>query len=169
MKTWKRIWNGTEDVLSGSLLLIGLAISLYGVFMRYVMNSPQAWVDEIFKYFVIWGVLIGGSVALRENHHISVDILYEAFPKWLRKVVDIFANLVGISFSLFLAYYGYQLVMAKFVSQQLSIDVGVPLWIVYLILPLSGILLGLRFVERIFGVIKGDQEPKEDIHDSALI
>ncbi|UFJ38904.1 TRAP transporter small permease [Brevibacillus humidisoli] len=170
MQTIKKWWDNLEELLSGSLLVIGLAISLYGVFMRYFMNAPQAWVDEIFKYFVIWGILIGGSMALRNNHHISVDLLYDKFPKGLQKCSDLFANLVGLIFGVFLAYNGWVLVMARVVSGQVSTDVGVPLWIVYLILPLAGVMLGLRFIEKIYRLLKkGGSHPEEGTHDTASV
>ncbi|MBO8164166.1 MAG: TRAP transporter small permease [Brevibacillus sp.] len=161
MSAIKKWWGYLEEILSGSLLLIGLSISLYGVFMRYFMNAPQAWVDEIFKYFVIWGILIGGSMALRDNHHISVDLLYEKFPKPLKKLANIFASIAGILFSLFLAYNGWVLVMARLASGQVSTDVGVPLWIVYLILPLAGVMLGLRFAQKLYHAIKHGEEQQK--------
>lgn len=170
MKAVKKWWGNLEEVLSGSLLIIGLAICLYGVIMRYFVNQPQAWVEEIYKYFVIWGILIGGSMALRENHHISVDLLYDALPGPLKKATSLFANLVGLVYSLFLIYNGWVLVMARLASGQLSNDVGVPLWIVYLILPLSGVMLALRFIEKLYHVVKnGGQPVEEGKHDTAAV
>jgi C4-dicarboxylate transporter DctQ subunit len=45
-------------------------------------------------------------------------------------------------------------------------DVGVPMWIVYLILPISGFMFLLRFIDRIGQVIvnKGDVK-----HDNPLV
>ncbi|MFP3920039.1 TRAP transporter small permease subunit [Lysinibacillus telephonicus] len=35
-----------------------------------------------------------------------------------------------------------------------SLDVGIPMWVVYLILPISGILFLLRFIERFVNILR---------------
>ena len=49
----------------------------YGVIMRYIFNEPQAWVEELARYSIIWGTFLGFGLALRHNQHIQVDILYD--------------------------------------------------------------------------------------------
>jgi C4-dicarboxylate transporter DctQ subunit len=165
LNTLNRWFSRFEEWSSGSLLVIGLGLILYGVFMRYVVNLPQAWVEEVSKYLVVWGVLMGGSLALRNKHHITVDLLYLKFNGLMQKVVNIFANLVGVLFTVIYGSYGVQLVLKKVQTGQVSLDVGIPLWIVYLILPISAVMLGLRFLEKTYKAIlsepvqeRGDQD-----------
>lgn len=149
MKKFNKFWSLLEDWLSGSLLVIGLTMIFYGVIMRYIFNNPITWVDEISKYFIIWGALIGASVALRDDHHIKVDLLFNLLPAEVKKVVSVFANLVGIVFAVFFTYFGTQLMLSKYQIGQRSMDVGVLLWVVYLIFPISGSMLTFRFIERL--------------------
>jgi C4-dicarboxylate transporter DctQ subunit len=157
MRGIQKIWTWFEDVTAGSFFLSGIALIFYGVLMRYVFNAPKAWVEEISSYCIVWGALIGIAIALRDNHHIQIDMLYDKLPKLSRKMVDVFANLVGIGFCVFYTYYGYALVEKRFGSGLVSLDVGVPMWIVYLILPISGILFMLRFIERFVNIWRKEE------------
>ncbi|MHB8074419.1 TRAP transporter small permease [Desulfosporosinus fructosivorans] len=153
----KKFWKAfafVEDFASGGLLFLGVTVIFYGVIMRYVFNDARSWVDEISQYMIIWGTLIGTSVALRNNHHIKVDMLFDSFSNTTKYFVTLFAHSVGIIFGLFLIYYGGGLVKFTYISGQLSTDVGIPLFKVYSILPLMGILLTFRFLVKLFETIK---------------
>lgn len=153
MKKFWRVYEFVEDMVSGGLLSIGVAMIFYGVIMRYVFNDARSWVDEISQYMIIWGTLIGTSVALRNDHHIKVDMLYNVLPKSVQRYVTLFAHTVGIAFSIFLGYYGYKLVAFTYNTGQVSTDVGIPLYIVYSILPLTGALLTFRFVIKLYEAV----------------
>jgi C4-dicarboxylate transporter DctQ subunit len=165
MNSLKKFWALFEDVTAGSLLSTGVLLIFYNVIMRYLFNAPKAWVEEVANYLIVWGALIGISIALRNNHHISIEMLYEKMSPLWKRGVDIFANSMGILFCLLYTYYGFELVIKRFGSGMVSMDVGIPMWIVYLILPISGLLFLLRFIERLINNIMG----KEEQHDHNLI
>ncbi len=150
MKWFWQVFEFLEDIISGGLLAGGVAIIFYGVVMRYVFNDARSWVDEVSQYMIIWGTLIGTSVALRNDHHIKVDMLFNVLPKRVQHYVTLFAHTVGITFSVFLGYYGYKLVSFTHNTGQVSTDVGIPLYMVYSILPLTGALLTFRFVIKLY-------------------
>lgn len=155
MSKWSERYAALEDYLSGALIVAGLGLIFMGVVWRYVFNNPQAWVDEISTYLVVWGTLIGSAVALREGHHIQVEILYDRVPPGLKRVFNIFSDLLGIVFCAFFVFFGMNLLAMYFETQQQSTDVGIYLWIVYLVIPLSGLMLGFRFLVNLIANLKG--------------
>ncbi|MFS0577170.1 TRAP transporter small permease [Sporosarcina sp. 179-K 3D1 HS] len=155
MKKLKKFWNLFEEVSAGTFFFAGITLIFYGVLMRYVFNEPKAWVEEVVRYVIIWGVFLGFSLALRHNQHIQVDIVYDKLPKKAKFFVDLFATLVSIAFCAVYTYYGIILVENRFTSGMVSLDVGIPMWIVYLILPISGTMFLLRFVERLVNIVRG--------------
>lgn len=161
MKKLTEAYAWFEDMISGTFLTIGIAMIFYGVITRYVFNSPSNWVDEISKYFIIWGALMGTAVAMRDHHHIRVDMLFNALPKGLQKPVKFFSNFVVLLFCLFLVFYGTELVLFKLKTGQNSMDVGVPMWIVYLIMPICGVMFGIRTLEQLYYIFKPEKE--EDV------
>ncbi|AZU64344.1 TRAP transporter small permease [Neobacillus mesonae] len=158
MKGLKRIWNFIEELSAGTFFFAGISLIFYGVIMRYIFNEPKAWVEEIVRYLIIWGSFIGFAIALRYNHHIQVDILYDKLSKGAKRIVDLFATIVCILFCFAFTYYGLILVEARYSSGMVSLDVGIPMWIVYLILPISGILFLFRFIERFVNQLRGQEE-----------
>jgi C4-dicarboxylate transporter DctQ subunit len=154
MSKWRERYAALEDYLSGTLIVIGVGMIFFGVVWRYVLNNPQAWVDEISTYFVIWGTLIGAAVALRDGHHIQVDIVYDRVSPRLQQAFNIFSNLLGLLFCALFIFFGGNLLSMYFETQQQSTDTGIYLWIVYLVIPLSGLMLGYRFLDNVIANVK---------------
>lgn len=166
MGKWKRTIEAIEDLTSGLLIVAGLALIFVGVIMRYVFNNPLGFVEEISGYIIVWGIMVGTVVALRDNKHIRVDMLYQKFPPRLQKVTDIFSNVVGLLFALFLAYYGAKGIFfdeySVYKMDLTSIGEGVSLWKIYLIMPIIGVLLTFRFIVRLIRLVKGLPESDAD-------
>ena len=59
-----------ENAFSWTFFSIGIGVSLYAAFMRYVMNHSQSWATEIYTMLLVWAIFIGFSTALRDDKHI---------------------------------------------------------------------------------------------------
>ncbi len=153
MKRVMSLFRSLEDWVAGILIAGGLCTMLYQVFLRYILNVSTTWQDEVSRYLVVWGALIGSAVAIRDNEHIKVEILYQFLPKMAKRITNLFANLVMLVFFAFLIIFGFILVKNKFISGQASYS-GFKLWIIYIALPLSGILMFLQTLVNIFNISK---------------
>ena len=58
--------------LLASMFLIG-----YSVVMRYFLNQPAAWVDELCGYLLVAAVMLAAADALLQGEHLAVDLLTE--------------------------------------------------------------------------------------------
>jgi C4-dicarboxylate transporter DctQ subunit len=146
-----------ENYVSGVLFIAGISVSLYGVFMRYVLNKPPAWVTEIFEFLMVWSIFIGFSMALRDNHHIVVDLVYDRLPYPVKRVLSVISNILGAAFCLLLTVNGIEMIQIAYEQGHVTVDVGIPLWITYLIMPVGTGLLVFRFLEKAFRAAKGDR------------
>lgn len=147
-----------ENAIASMLFVLGIGISLYGVFMRYVIQHSQSWTTEIYTFLLVWAIFIGFGTALRDGEHIAIDLLYDRLNPALQKAVDVFVLLIGLAFSLFFIVSGGQMVLTAFGQDIETIDVGIPIWIPYLIMPLGGLLLFVHFCERAYNSFKGHGE-----------
>lgn len=147
MEKIRKAFRFGEDLASGLLIVVGLAIIFYGAFMRYVVNSPITWAEEISGFMIVWGALLGASVALRDEYHIRVELLYAAVPNRVKQCIDVFATAIGIVYSIFLFYTGLSLVLFNYKIKALSMDMQIPMWFVYICLPLAGALLLVRYIK----------------------
>jgi C4-dicarboxylate transporter DctQ subunit len=156
MSLYRKYYSMFEDMSSAFFLIAGLGLMLFEVVMRYVFNSPTTWVNETASILVVWAILLGLSVGLRDNHHISVDIFYSILPPAMRKAVDIFANAACIIFCIFFTYNGLLLVIHTAQSGQVTMDTRISMWIYYTVIPISGLMFMIRFIERLAQVFKTD-------------
>lgn len=64
----------------------GLALlTVVSVFFRFALNNPIGWSEEVQMILVVWGVFFGASMAIREEGHIAVDIIFDAFSVRLQR------------------------------------------------------------------------------------
>ena len=160
-----KILNIIESALSGLFFLFGVGISLYSVFMRYVMGASQSWATEIYTMLLVWAIFIGFSTALKEDKRIAIEMLYDRSGPKMRNFSQVVTLLVGICFSVFIVWTGMEMVLTAYNQGIKTIDLGFPIWINYLIMPIAGTLLTIRFIEKAykFFVKKEDVVSEGDI------
>lgn len=159
MESLRRFYRALEDYLPGTLLFTGLTLIMINVILRYFFNRPRSVLDEFSVYFIVWGAVLGFAVALRDNHHIKVDMVYNFLPVNVKWVVSIFAHLVGLTFALLFTWFGTELVYNYIISGQRSTDSRFPLWIVYLVMPLSGLMFSGRYFDKLYDLLREGGRP----------
>lgn len=142
------------DKVLGSFLVILLIIMvlavLWQVFSRYVMNSPSSVTEELSRYLFIWIGILGAAYAAGQQMHIAIDILHSKLSDVNRMRLKIFINLLIILFSLtVLVIGGANLVYVNYDLGQYSAALNVPLSAVYLVVPISGILVIIYKINEI--------------------
>lgn len=150
----RKVLDVMEDWLSGVLLVGGLALLFIGVIARYIVEKPIFWADEVAGYLVVWGALLGTGVALREGKHIRVHMLYDVLNPTVKKMVGLFVNLLGIGFCVFVVYGGVILEQKYLTTGQMSLNAQIPLWLPYLVAPLSGVVFGRNFLFELYDLFK---------------
>lgn len=154
MQKIRQIYDLCEDVFAGVFFLAGVLLINYNVFTRYVFRKALVWGDEVSTYLLIWGGLLGWSIAQRHRRHIRVGLLYEFLTLPVQRYIDIFATLVSLGFCIFVSMAGCKLVAMYVDSGLSSINSGLPYWPIYLIMPISGVMLGFRYLDELYQLIK---------------
>jgi len=141
----------------GALLVIAtVALVTYSVVMRYLLNTPQTWTDELVGYFLVYIVMLGVSEALRHDEHIAVDLISGRLGSRGRLATEIWGMVVVIAVSgaLLISSYG----MVAFSHKVGLISDGyveAPMWIPQLALPIGYGLLILSAVNRLLRIACG--------------
>ena len=136
----------TLDKILGSILVFLLVLMvlavLWQVFSRYVLNSPSSVTEELSRYLFIWIGILGAAYAAGQQMHIAIDILHPKLNDINRMRLRIFINILIILFSLtVLVIGGANLVYVNYDLGQFSAALNVPLSAVYMVVPISGILV----------------------------
>jgi len=142
------------DRILGSFLVflmtvIVLAV-LWQVFSRYVMQSPSSVTEELARYLLIWIGILGAAYAAGQQDHLAINLLEEKLNKKNRKRLRIGIDVLIIFFCFtVLIIGGGNLVFVNYDLGQSSAALEIPLYIVYLVIPLSGLLIIIYKVNEI--------------------
>ena len=114
-------------------------IVLWQVVSRYALASPSSASEELARMCLMWLGLLGACYAHFDQHHIAIKLAPQLAPD-TRETISIVCCQV---FALILLLGGSKLCHATFTLSQTSPVLGLPMGLVYLVLPLSGLLMGL--------------------------
>jgi len=143
-----KVLEKAEDSIVIFSVALALILCCIQVIARYVFNYPLSWPEELGRYLVILIVYVGASIALRKKNHIAVDIIPTFFPS-SRKILGHLSTISGVMFSLLIIIYGMKFVRSLMISGQIAITLKIPIFIVYSVLPLGGVLLFLQYILEI--------------------
>lgn len=125
-----------------ALMTVMVVAVLWQVFSRYVMQSPSSVTEELARYLLIWIGILGAAYAAGQQEHLAINLLEEKLDKKNRKKLRIGIDILIIFFCLtVLVIGGGNLVYVSYELGQSSAALEIPLYIVYLVIPLSGFLI----------------------------
>lgn len=144
---WRFI-DKAENLFCSMAILTTALVLFANVALRYLFSASTSWAEEFIKYLMIWITFIGGSVCVREGAHIRMDFLLGKLSKHARIGANRAVYGISAIFCGLLAFYGGQIVLFTLGTGQVSPALKLPMWIVYLAIPLGCGLMSIRFFQR---------------------
>lgn len=142
-----------EFILVISFIILVTLVVLQ-VFFRFVINLSIGWSEELARYLLIWIAWIAASYAVHKSAHIRVEVVKDLFKSTAKKIIELIVLLISFGFAVFLAVEGTRFVLAIKLTQQVSPSLEVDMWIIYLAVPIGGILMGFRFIQQMIYIFK---------------
>lgn len=160
MKKFFEITDLIVGTINQTMAVLGLSLGVFlafiNVILRYAFDMSLTWAAELTNYLFIWSALFGAAYGFKKGIHISVTILIEKFPPAIMKFFLLFANIISIAYLGLISYFGYQLVLMLQDFGEISIDLGIPMWIPHLVLPIAFLLAAYRTAEKLYETYKTD-------------
>ena len=136
-------------VVSGTALVAITLIIPAGVFMRYAMNDPLQWPEPASVIMMVMFSFVGGAAVYRANAQIAVEALIKAVAPKVRTAMEWGVHACMLTIAVFMLGYGVQLCLTtRF--QSMAEFPGLSVAIVYLPIPIAGLLTLLFIVERVW-------------------
>ena len=174
MKVAMRILDLFEEVLIATLIAAATVIIFIAVCHRYLASLPipylqdallqihLSWAQEVCIYLFVWMAKFGAAYGVRTGIHVGVDVLINSLRDSLRKKFIIFGLLAGAFFTGVIAIFGGRFVWSLAQTNQTSPDLEIPIWIVYLAIPLGSGLMCFRFLQVAYNFIQTGKLPHVD-------
>lgn len=148
-------FNRTLEIVLIVLACVLVIDVLWQVFSRYILNSPSSFTDELAGYLLIWVSLLGAAYVAGKKEHLAIDLLLQKSSPARQKVLSIIIHSVILGFSAtVLVIGGAWLVYTRFYLGVKSAALQVPLGYVYIVLPLSGLIIIFYSIHHLIDVIK---------------
>jgi len=90
-----------------ALLLVLLILDVWlGVLVRYVIDLPITFTEELARYLMIWAALLAVSCGIARRAHVGVLVVLETLPQPARRALEIAFDLIAFGFFALLFVYG---------------------------------------------------------------
>ncbi len=132
---------------------------LWQVTSRYLLNAPSSFTDELAGYLLMWVGLLGAAYVTGKREHLAIDLLIQrSSPKQKFKLEIIIMVIIIVFATTVLIIGGSWLTYTRFYLSVSSAALGLPLGYVYLVLPISGLLIAYFNMDNMVKMIKANRK-----------
>jgi C4-dicarboxylate transporter DctQ subunit len=143
-----------ENVLIVGCMLGALGVGTIQVVLRYVFNTGIVSAELAIVTLTVLGSLVGASRAIVKGIHIRITVLTDLLPVSVQRYFELAAMVVALIYSIFLAYVGLLYVQFLNMTEAVSAEADIQIWIIYSIVPFCMALFILRYFQSLPGAWK---------------
>jgi C4-dicarboxylate transporter DctQ subunit len=129
-------------LVSGMVILAVAQVAL-----RNCISSSIPAADTLLRHAVLWVGFLGAALAAHEGRHIRIDIGIRVLPVRFRPWLEALFDLVSAVICLLLAKAAWTFLLLD-LEGGATVALGIPSWILQVILPLAFVFLALHFVVK---------------------
>jgi C4-dicarboxylate transporter, DctQ subunit len=167
-----RFLNHLEEWLIAFLMGTATLVIFFAVVHRFLSGVPiiqdyavklhMSWAQELCIFMFVWMAKFGAAYGVRTGIHVGVDVIIRKLTGKNKTALILFGLLAGALFTAIVGTLGARFVWEMAHTDQVSADLEVPMWIVYLCVPLGSYLMSYRFLQVVFSFLKTGELPHHD-------
>lgn len=167
-----RILNHLEEWLIAFLIGAATIVIFFAVVHRFLSGVPYiqdytvrmdvSWAQELCIFMFVWMAKFGAAYGVRTGIHVGVDVIIRKLTGRSQRALILFGLLAGALFTGTVATLGANFVWHIGHTDQTSSDLEIPMWWVYLCVPLGSSLMCYRFLQVAWTFAKGGDLPHHD-------
>lgn len=167
MKALTSIRKGIDTVLSyacGIVFAFMVCVGTYQIVTRYFFNSPSTVSEELLTYSFTWMALLAAAYVFSKRDHMRMGFLADKIEGIPRKVLEIVIELLVMAMVGCIMFFGGVSIM-KLTMTQSTASLGIPMGIVYAILPISGVLIFVYGILNIIDLWHGTERETREVKE----
>jgi TRAP-type C4-dicarboxylate transport system permease small subunit len=134
------------------LFAILVIVVFYQVVARYIFNDPPSWTEELARYSQVWIILLASSRCIRKGSHLAVDYFGHRLGMEIKRKIDIGMSVLIVFYVVVVTLFGWKLMVVG--QYQLSPALQVKMSFIYVIFPVSGVLMFLEAIIRTSDLVR---------------
>jgi C4-dicarboxylate transporter, DctQ subunit len=131
-------------------------------FQDWLLTINMSWAQELCIYMFVWMAKFGAAYGVRTGIHVGVDVLVKQMPDRIGKKLILFGLLAGALFTGVVGTFGAGFVWDLAHTEQVSPDLELPMWIVFLAIPCGSYLMCYRFLQVAWSFLRTGELPHHD-------
>ena len=169
-----KLLDHLEEYLIALLMAMATIITFLAVLHRYLsgydipvvqdalIKLNTSWAQELTIYMFVWMAKFGAAYGVRTGIHVGVDVLVNQVSERNKKALTYISLGAGALFTGIVGTLGASFVWAISQTDQTSADMEIPMWWVYMAVPLGSYLMSFRFLQVMWKFMKTGEIPKHD-------
>jgi TRAP-type C4-dicarboxylate transport system permease small subunit len=137
------------------LLIVSVGVLVFPVslqiFSRYTSFIPSyIWTEEMARFCLVYAVMLGAMLAVREGTHFTVDVFPRLSPRH-EAMVELLSGTFILIFAFVFLWWGWE--FTEFAIYRISELAELPLWLIHMAWPIAGAVWMLFQSERMLDAI----------------
>ncbi|MCD8139078.1 MAG: TRAP transporter small permease [Planctomycetaceae bacterium] len=161
----KKISGNFEEFFIAFFLTIMVVAVFLATVGRYTALFSMPWADELSRYLCVRVVFLGIGAGARHNAHFIVDILPAMLSPRHRRWQRIFVTVFVVCFMGVLVYYSGSMVSRIVRMNQISASMRIPMWSVYIAIPIGCLLMAVRTIQACVASMKTEAAARPNPED----
>lgn len=137
-----------EEALAVFIFLSILAIGMDQVVCRYLFSFVRPWSEEMMRILFVALSLVSFSLCSKHRQHVKVEILQVVLPKKLGRLLELFASLAFLFFTLLVVKYAYDIAILQYESRQITAAMEIPTWTYFCWGPVMFVVMAFRIFQK---------------------
>lgn len=139
MNQLRNIVDKFTEWLAGIILAIMTILVTWQVVTRFVFKAPSSITESLAKYLFVWLVLITAAYVVGKREHMAIEFFVSKYSVRTKTILDMVVEIAIFLFASIVLTYGGGFIAMNAMSQTDS-ALSIPMGIVYLALPVGGVL-----------------------------
>jgi C4-dicarboxylate transporter, DctQ subunit len=147
--------NAVEKAFLSFCMIFATILLFCNVGLRYFFHTSIIWAEETLRYVICWITFIGISMCVKDDAHISIDVLSNLIPKAAEKYLKLGVHVIGLVFYVLFSVLAFHFISQIKATGQVSATIGnIPMYLIYLCFPIGFVLSVIQSLSKIVTIIK---------------
>lgn len=157
-------------VVAELAVLVLVVIVTYTVIARFFFNTGNSWAEELPRILVALFAFLACAMGVRDHLHVGVSVIYNRFAEGgkARKALDFLTDLCVLLVAIFMIKVGYDYCISLAARGGKLPMTQWPVWIQYVSIPISGVIMAFDSILFLTGVLKQDDTIFSDPNDDPV-
>ena len=131
------------------LVMLSCAMMLQ-VVMRYAFGRSLPWPEEFCRYCYVWMTYLSIGLTIRRRSYFRVTALIDMLPPKITSLFEVLSQVINLLFYGWACIVSFEVLDSLRTSAQSSPSMGLPMFFVYLILPIGLVIATFRSIQMIY-------------------